>query len=58
MPIEKFLDYVECGCFIDDDGTGDFIDDEANEIGEVYCNPSLIKDKINAGIHYVLWYNK
>jgi hypothetical protein len=60
MTIQEWIDSVDCGCFIDDDGTGNLAYKDKMSNIEVY--PSMVKDgefnKIKNDFTHIVWFNK
>ena len=57
MTLEDFIKYVESGCFVNDDGYGDYA--TSIEISNLLAIPSRIKDgKINRSFTHVVWFNR
>ena len=58
MPLSQFLEYVECGGFIDYDGFGHYVKD-----GKEVCNIELVPSDVKAGcirkeFDTIVWFNR
>lgn len=57
IPIKKFIEYCECGCFIDYDGCGYYA--TKTKDSKIEAMPSEIKHgNINEKFRYVRWFNR
>ena len=56
--IDDFIECVEDGGFIDDDGTGHWVDKEGNDLGYICCNVNWLKSNQPKDAKFIMWYNK
>ena len=60
MTIQEFRANVECGGFIDDDGSGHYaLTDKMADNASVHCDVDFIDEVITEGVFtHVVWFNK
>lgn len=56
--IDTFIRNVETGDFIDDDGSGSWVDFEGNKIGPISCDAEWLKQNKPENAKFIMWYNK
>lgn len=57
-PIDTFIERVMDGSFIDDDGSGYFVNAEGNKISSIICDTKWLQDHIPEDAKFIMWYNK
>ena len=58
MPIDECIDWVSSGSINDFDGSGDLLDENGKEIGDMCCNVAFLEKAKENGAVFVAWYNK
>lgn len=56
--IDDFIKNVECGGFIDYDGSGRWVDKEGNDLGYIRCDVEWLKQNKPENAEFIMWYNK
>lgn len=57
--LDDFMACVQCGAFIDDDGTGEILDGNLEGLGEIAPSTTLLSNFVwPMGAKYVEWFNK
>lgn len=57
MPLDEFVKNVECGLFIDYDGTGYYAN--ADSMTRIPARPSEIREgRVRLEFTHVMWFNK
>jgi len=56
--IDDFISCVKDGFFIDDDGTGKWVDKDGNDLGYIKCDAKWLTDNVPAEAAFIMWYNK
>lgn len=56
--IDDFIECVENGEFIDDDGVGRWIDKEGHNLGYIRCDVNWLKNNKPEDAKFIMWYNK
>ena len=57
-PIDTFIENVNDGSFIDDDGSGFWVDFEGNKISSIRCDANWLKQNKPENARFIMWYNK
>lgn len=58
MPIDLAISWVEGKCIIDYDGIGYLLDENGEQIGDMYCSVQFLYKAKENGAVFVAWYNK
>ncbi len=58
VPIDMCIGWVKRGSINDYDGTGDLLNKDGEEIGDMRCSVSFLKKAKENGACFVAWYNK
>lgn len=57
-PIDTFIKEVRNGSFIDNDGSGSWVDFEGNKISSIKCDANWLKNNQPENARFIMWYNK
>lgn len=57
-PIDTFIEHVRDGSFIDDDGSGYFVNAEGDKISSIICDAKWLQNHIPENAKFIMWYNK
>ena len=57
-PIDTFIEHVMDGSFIDDDGSGYFVNTEGNKISSIRCDTKWLQDHMPEDAKFIMWFNK
>lgn len=58
FPIDKFIQDVEDGYFMDYDGSGYFVNEDGNQISSIRCNAEWLRNHTPEAAKFVMWFNK
>lgn len=58
FPIPQFIKEVEDGFFIDDDGSGAWVDADGNHLGNICCDADWLRKNQPENAVFIMWYNK